>query len=230
MFVQIITLFPDMFPAVIETSMLRKARELGILEVNLVNLREFGLGRHQSVDDKPYGGGSGMILRADVLVPAIEQAKEKAEQKIGHDVPVILLSPQGQTYQQTKARQLAGLDGFILVCGHYEGFDERIRELAVDEELSIGDYVLTGGEIPAMAVLDSVARLLPGVLASDEAHQDETFEGGLVEYPQYTRPEEYEGKKVPPVLLSGHHGEVARWRQQQKLAQTRTKRPDLLER
>lgn len=209
----IITLFPEMFTGVLSESILKRAQEKGIFEVEFVNLRDFGVGPRKQVDDTPYGGGAGMVLRVDVLAKALDFAKLKVENKKSK---VLLMTPQGETFKQAKARELSeNCENIIFVCGHYEGFDERIRDL-VDEETSIGDFVLTGGEIPAMTIIDSVARLLPGVLGKEESHQDESHSvEGRIEYPHYTRPEEFEGKKVPDVLLSGHHAEIAKWRERE---------------
>lgn len=203
--IDIITLFPDMFVGPFNTSMLKKAQDKGLAEINFVDLRQFGVGPRKQVDDTPYGGGDGMVLRADVVVPAIESVRKK-------DSKVILLTPQGQTYKQTTARQLSKQSHLILVCGHYEGWDERIRDYA-DLQISIGQYVLTGGEIPAMVVVDSIVRLIPGVLGGENSAADESFsKGSQLEYPQYTRPAEYKGKKVPDILLSGHHADITKWR------------------
>lgn len=209
----IITLFPDMFEGPFAMSMLKKAQDKKLISINFVDLRKFGVGPRKQVDDTPYGGGDGMVLRADVVIPAIESVR-------GKDSQVMLLTPQGKTYNQSTARELSGEAHLILVCGHYEGFDERIRKY-VDLEISIGNYVLTGGEIPAMVVVDSVVRLIPGVLGGEDSAAEESFSKGKeLEYPQYTRPEVYKSKKVPDVLLSGHHGEVAKWRADQSAKRT----------
>ena len=222
--VDIITLFPDMFRGPFEMSMMWKAQDRGLLRLKLWDLREFGLGARRTVDDTPFGGGPGMVLRPEPMVAAIEAARAE-----NPGAPVIIMTPSGARHTQAKAAALAQLPGIILVAGHYEGFDERIMDYA-DEQLSIGDYVLTGGELPAMVVTDSVARLIPGVLGSDESAVDETFSGsaGLLEYPQYTRPEEFRGAKVPDVLRGGHHAEIAKWRHEQSLERTERVRPDLL--
>ncbi|MBI3983902.1 tRNA (guanosine(37)-N1)-methyltransferase TrmD [Candidatus Microgenomates bacterium] len=203
--IDIITLFPDMFSGPFATSMLKKAQDKGLAQISFVNLRDFGLGPRKQVDDTPYGGGDGMVLKPEPVVAAIESVKDT-------DSVVILMTPQGKTYSQPAARKLAKVKHLIIVCGHYEGFDERIRSF-VDLEISIGDYVLTGGEIPAMVVVDSVVRLIPGVLGGDQSAVDESFtRGKQLEYPQYTRPENFRGMKVPKVLQTGHHGEIAAWR------------------
>jgi tRNA (guanine37-N1)-methyltransferase len=217
----IITLFPEVFEEVLNSSILKRAQAKGLVEFELINLRPFGEGPHQTVDDRPYGGGVGMVLKADVLAKALQEARSGKGK-------VILASASGSPYTQKKARNLSKLDHVIIVCGHYEGIDQRFIDKYVDEEISIGDYVLTGGEIPAMIIADSITRLLPGVLKKEEATLQESFENGLLEYPHYTRPEEFEGEKVPEILLSGHHGEVAKWRQTQSLTKTQKVRPDLL--
>ncbi len=206
---QIITLFPEMFEGVLGTSMLWKAQDKKLVEYKLLNLRDFGIGSRRTVDDTPYGGGDGMILRPEPLVAAIETAKLKVESRKSK---VVLMTPRGKKFDQAKARQLAKFEDLILVCGRYEGYDERIVEF-VDEEISVGDYVLTGGELPAMVVVDAVTRLIPGVLGGETSAEKESHSTpGVIEHPQYTRPEEFRGLKVPDTLLSGHHGEIAQWR------------------
>lgn len=199
-----------MFPPVLETSMLFKAKDKGIVEFEYINLRDYGLGPRKTVDDIVYGGGDGMLLKPEPLAAAIEAAKKKSK-----DSKVILMTPRGERFTQAKAKRLAGLkQDLILVCARYEGYDERITHF-IDEQISIGDYVLTGGELPAMVVIDSVVRLLPGVLGGETSAEIESFsDGKTLEYPQYTRPEEFRGMKVPKVLLSGHHGEIAKWREE----------------
>lgn len=222
--IDIITLFPEMFQGPFDYSIIKRAREKGIVSLNLFNLRDFSQNKHRQVDDYPYGGGQGMVIQAGPVFRAVESLRQ--------DPPgsrVALMCPGGATFDQDKARELAGLKQLVIVCGHYEGVDERVKESLVDEEISIGDYVLTGGEIPAMAVVDSVVRLLPGVLADPESVQEESFYRGLLEYPQYTRPEEYRGLKVPGVLLSGNHGKIRQWRRYQSLKRTLERRPGLLE-
>lgn len=212
--IDIITLFPDMFAGPFATSMLKKAQDNGLVEINFVSLREFGLGPRKQVDDTPAGGGDGMVLKVDVVVPAIESVKTKAAK-------VVLLTPQGQTYTQAMARGLAAVDHLILVAGHYEGWDERIRKY-VDLEISIGSYVLTGGEIPAMVIVDSVVRLIPGVLGGEHSAAEESFsDGDNLEYPQYTRPVEFRGDRVPDILQQGHHGEIAKWRASESAKRTK---------
>lgn len=206
--IQVITLFPEMFDGVLNTSMLWKAQDVGAVEFSLINLRDYGIGPRKQVDDTPYGGGDGMLLKPEPLFAAIEAAKEKDPH-----AKVVLMTPRGQRWKQSLAQEWANDDnGRIFVCGRYEGYDERITML-VDEQVSVGDYVLTGGELPAMTVIDSVVRLLPGVLGGETSAEIESFsDGETLEFPQYTRPEEFRGMKVPEVLLSGHHGEIAKWR------------------
>lgn len=221
--VDIITLFPDMFKGPFDMSMLWKAQDRRLAQIKLWDLREFGLGTRRTVDDTPYGGGDGMVLKPEPMVAAIEAAKTE-----NPDAPVIVMTPSGHQYNQAKAKQLSALPGIILVAGHYEGFDERIMTY-VDDQLSIGDYVLTGGELPAMVIADSVIRLIPGVLGGEQSAHDESFsEPGLLEYPHYTRPVEFRGQRVPDVLQNGHHAEIERWRRERALAKTREFRPDLV--
>ncbi|OPA77556.1 tRNA (guanosine(37)-N1)-methyltransferase TrmD [Paenibacillus selenitireducens] len=222
----VLTLFPEMFEGVFNSSILGKAKEKQLIELNTVNFREFSNNKHNTVDDYPYGGGGGMVLQAEPIFGAVESLLEP-------DAPrprVILMCPQGETFTQAKAEELAKEEHLIFICGHYEGYDERIREHLVTDELSVGDYVLTGGELPAMVIIDSVARLLPGVLGNETSAVTDSFSTGLLEYPHYTRPAEFRGWKVPDILLSGHHAKVEEWRKQQSLRRTVARRPDLLER
>jgi tRNA (guanine37-N1)-methyltransferase len=219
----IITLFPDMFRGSFDMSMLWKAQKNGIVEYKLINLRDFGLGPRKTVDDTPYGGGAGMVLKPEPVFAAVEAAKKEHPGS-----KVVVLTPSGEKYNQKTALKFSKLSGLILICGHYEGYDERILSLA-DYQISIGDYVLTGGEIPAMAVVDSVVRLIPGVLGDEDSPVNESFQDGLLEYPQYTRPADFKGMKVPEILQNGHHGEIAKWRKEQSLKKTKKNRPDLLE-
>ena len=218
--IDVVTLFPGLFAEPLRTSILGRAVERELVSVHLHDLRVHGLGRHRSVDDYPYGGGAGMVLRPEPLYASVEPLREAG-------AAVILLDPAGERFTDTIARQLAVLPHLALICGRYEGIDDRVRPL-VDREISIGDYVLTGGELPALVLIDAVARLLPGVI-EEASHEDDSFAAGLLEYPQYTRPEEFRGQRVPPVLLSGDHGAVARWRRTEALRRTRERRPDLLE-
>ena len=228
--IDIVTLFPGMFAGPFQESMVGRAVAQGLVKVVLHNLREFGLGRHHVVDDYPYGGGAGMVLGPEPLFSAGEAALSEIRAEIGADeaIPVVLLSPQGRTFNHDIALELSRRKALLLLCGHYEGVDERVREHLATEELSIGDYVLTGGELPAMVVADAVVRLLPEVVGLGA--QEDTFPTGLVEYPQYTRPQEFRGWEVPSILLSGHHGEVAKWRRLQSLRRTWERRPDMLAR
>jgi tRNA (guanine37-N1)-methyltransferase len=210
---QIITLFPEMFDGVLNASMLWKAQKNSAAEFCLINLRDFGLGPRKQVDDTPYGGGDGMLLKPEPLFAAVEQAKTEDP-----TAKVLLMTPRGERWRQSLARQYAEADhGYIIICGRYEGYDERITTL-VDMQLSVGDYVLTGGELPAMTIIDSIVRLLPGVLGGAASAEIESFsDGETLEFPQYTRPEEFRGMKVPDVLLSGNHGEIAKWRSENSL-------------
>jgi tRNA (guanine37-N1)-methyltransferase len=220
--IDIITLFPDMFRGPFDMSMLWKAQERGLAQIQLHDLRQFGLGPRRTVDDTPYGGGDGMLLKPEPVVAAIEAVKAKHP-----EARVIMMTPGGRPYSQAIAQELAETPGLILLAGHYEGFDERINAY-VDDWISIGDYVLTGGELPAMVVADSVVRLIPGVLGGEASAADESFSHGLLEYPQYTRPVEFRGERVPEVLQNGNHGEIERWRREQAKIKTQQKRPDLL--
>lgn len=213
--IQVISLFPEMFPPVLETSMLWKAQDKNLVEYDYVNLRDFGLGPRRTVDDTPYGGGDGMLLKPEPLVAAIEHAKSKSS-----NAKVVLMTPRGKRYTQAQAKRLAtAKQDLIFVCARYEGYDERVTKF-IDEQISIGDYVLTGGELPAMVVIDSVVRLIPGVLGGETSAELESFsDGKTLEYPQYTRPEEFRGMKVPEVLLSGHHAKVKAWRDQESQKQ-----------
>lgn len=215
------TLFPEMFE-VLEYSILGRARQEGIYSINLINIRDFSTNKHRRVDDSPYGGGAGMVMTCQPIMDAV------AEIKRSNPGPVIFLGPKGKPYNQEKARELSKLDGFTLLCGHYEGIDERIFSI-VDEELSLGDFVLTGGEMAALPIIDSVIRLLPGALGSDESTLEESFTDGILEYPHYTKPAEYLGMEVPEVLLSGHHEKIRQWRRYMALETTRQRRPDLYE-
>jgi tRNA (guanine37-N1)-methyltransferase len=219
--IDIVTLFPRLVEGPLGESMLRIARERGALDVRVVDLRGHTEGRHRVADDYPFGGGGGMVLKPEPLFQAVEALR-------GPGSHVILLCPQGATFTQAVAARLAGRRHLVLLCGHYEGVDERVRAHLVDEELSIGDYVLTGGELPALVVLDAVARLLPGVLGDPEGATRESFAAGRLDYPQYTRPVEFRGLRVPEVLLSGDHGRIARWRRREALRRTLRRRPDLL--
>ncbi|MBC8535171.1 tRNA (guanosine(37)-N1)-methyltransferase TrmD [Feifania hominis] len=221
----ILTLFPDMCRAVVDESILGRAQAAGTIEIHTHNIRDYSLDRHRRVDDYPYSGGPGMVMQVDPVRRAVDAVRAEAGSR-GH---VIYLSPKGRRFTQQRARELLGCEHLILLCGHYEGIDERILELLVDEEISAGDYVLTGGELPALMVVDAVARMVPGVLSERESFENESIYTGLLEYPQYTRPPEYEGLAVPEVLLSGHHKNIEQWKRRESLRQTLCKRPDLLE-
>lgn len=219
--INILTLFPEFFSSLKNWSIIGRAIENNIAEINCINIRDFSKNKHRKVDDYPYGGGSGMVMNPGPIVDAINSVKTS-------DSKVIYLSPQGKTFSQKLANELSRETHLILLCGHYEGIDNRIIEHYIDEEISIGDFVLTGGEIPAMIIADAVIRLLPGVLRSDESYIVESHYNGLLEYPQYTRPREFNGYSVPDILLSGNHGKIAAWRKEEALKATLLKRPDLL--
>lgn len=214
-----------MFEGVFGESMVKIARKKGIVDTRVHNIREWTYDRHKTADDKPFGGGPGMVMKVEPVDRALTQIKEKCPE--GEKPTVILLTPQGRIFDQALVKEIAAIEHIVLICGHYEGFDERIRSL-VDMEVSIGDYVLTCGEIPAMAIADAVIRLQPGVLGDDESVVSESFSDGLLEYPQYTRPAEYKGMRVPEVLLSGDHKKIEKWRVEQSLARTGERRPDLI--
>ncbi len=231
--IDVLTLFPAMIEGVTGSSILGKAQEKGVLEVRVTDFREFSTNKHRTVDDYPYGGGGGMVLKPEPLFAAVEsmtnpgvnEASETAKRK----PRVILMCPQGERYTQRKAEELAKEEHLILVCGHYEGYDERIREHLITDELSLGDFVLTGGEIAALAVIDSVARLLPGVLGNESSAVTDSYSTGLLEYPHYTRPPDFRGWKVPDVLVSGDHAKIDEWRRRESLRRTLERRPDLLD-
>ena len=226
--VDIFSLFPEMFKGPCDNSMLKLAKKQGLVDINIHNIRDYTHDRHHTTDDYAYGGGAGMIIKPEPVFEAVETVKINAPEMHGKKASVILLTPQGRKFCQPIANELAGYDWLFLVCGHYEGVDERIREYLATDEISIGDYVLTGGEPAAIVVVDAVVRLLPGVLGSGESLLDESHTAGLLEYPQYTRPELFREWKVPEILLSGNHGEIARWRRQQAIKRTLERRPDLL--
>ena len=220
--IDVLTLFPAMFAGPLDKSIIMRARKAGLLELKIHNLRDWTHDRHKTVDDRPFGGGPGMLLKPEPIFEAVESVR-RAETK------VVLLSPSGRKFDQAIARELATEKDLLLITGHYEGFDERVREGLADDELSIGDYVLTNGALPAMVVIDAVTRLLPGVLGDDASARDESFSHGLLEYPQYTRPAEFRGLRVPDVLVSGNHAEIENWRREQARLRTEKDRPDLLE-
>ncbi len=222
--IDLLTLFPEFFDSPLSQSMLKRAQGQGAVTFKVINLRDYTTDRHQVTDDRPFGGGPGMVMKIEPLAAAIRAARQADPQ-----IRVILLGPSGPQFNQAKAQELAGLAHLLLICGHYEGVDARVH-FYIDEELSIGDYILTGGEIPALVVADAVTRLLPGVLGGEGATIEESFQEGLLEYPHYTRPRVFEGREVPPILLEGDHQRIARWRRQQALARTVRLRPDLLAR
>lgn len=243
----VLTLFKDMVESAMNTSIMGRAIENGLINLDVIDIRDFACNKHNRVDDYPYGGGAGMVMQAEPVYKACEAARKrisdmtdivdlaspdnddtKAPEGKGR-ARLIYLSPIGRTFTQKVAKELAQEENLIFLCGHYEGIDERVLEMEVDDYISLGDFVLTGGELPAICIMDAVARLVPGVLNNDDSASDESFEGNTLEYPQYTRPEEFMGKRVPDVLLSGHHANIARWRREQSLVRTMERRPDLME-
>jgi len=220
----ILTLFPKMFSSPFQESILGKAIEKGLIQIRTINIRDFTLDKHQVVDDTPYGGGQGMVMKGEPIARAIEWVKSQ-----NPSVWTIFLTPQGKPFSHKVAQELSCRSHLVLLCGRYEGIDERVRRLFADEEISIGDYVLTGGELAAMVLIDAVSRLLPGVLGSDRSAEEDSFFQSLLEYPQYTRPPNFRGMEVPEVLLSGNHAAISRWRRMEALRRTWTRRPDLLE-
>lgn len=219
----VLTIFPEMFPGPLAHSLLGKALAAGRWSLDALNLRDFATDRHRSVDDVPFGGGAGMVMRADVVDAAVEAARPASDRR-----PLLYLSPKGRRFDQAMARQLAEGPGCVMLCGRYEGVDERVLEKHAFAEVSLGDFVMTGGEIAAMALLDATVRLLPGVIGSEASLDEESFAQGLLEYPHYTRPQTWQGRPVPDILLSGHHRRIEEWRRQASLALTRRRRPDLL--
>lgn len=222
--IDILTLFPEMFEAVLKESIIGRAAEKGIIELEFHNIRDYSDNKHRKVDDYPYGGGLGMVMQCQPIFAAAEAV----EAELGVKPYTILMSPQGKTFNQEMARKFSSIDNLMIICGHYEGIDERVAEALADEEVSIGDFVLTGGEIAAMAVVDATCRLIPGVLKEDASHIVESFGEGLLEFPQYTRPPVFRGMEVPEVLLSGHHENIEKWRRYESLKRTFHKRPEML--
>lgn len=220
----VLTLFPEMIQQGMNTSIIGRAITGGYLSVEAINIRDYAFNKHQKVDDYPYGGGAGMLMQAE----PVYLAYQSIEEKIGYRPRVVYLTPQGSVFNQTMAKDFAKEKDLVFLCGHYEGIDERVLEEIVTDLVSIGDYVLTGGELPAMVMMDSISRMVPGVLSNQESGETESFAGNLLEYPQYSRPEEWHGKKVPPVLLSGHHANIEAWRREQSILRTAKNRPDLL--
>lgn len=221
----VLTLFPDMIMQGLGTSIIGRALEKRTISLEAVNIRDYANNKHSKVDDYPYGGGAGMVMQAEPVYGAYEAVREK----IGYRPRVVYLTPQGQVFDQKMAEELAEEKDLVFLCGHYEGIDERVLEEIVSDYISIGDYVLTGGELPAMVMIDAISRMVPGVLSNEESAQFESFQDNLLEYPQYSRPEVWHGKNVPPVLLSGHHANIEKWRREQSVMRTAERRPDLLE-
>ncbi|HQA59915.1 MAG TPA: tRNA (guanosine(37)-N1)-methyltransferase TrmD [Tepidanaerobacteraceae bacterium] len=221
--IHVLTLFPEFFESPFNVSIIKRALDKGLIQIELINIRDFSRDKHKKVDDYPYGGGSGMVMKPEPIFEAVDYVEKTIE---GERRRIILMSPQGKTFNQSLARELSTEKNLVFICGHYEGIDERVKTLITDE-ISIGDYILTGGEIPALAIIDAVTRLVPGVLGSSQSLEEESFSDGLLEYPQYTRPEVYRGLKVPDVLLSGNHKEIELFRRREALIRTREKRPDL---
>lgn len=222
MLIDVVTIFPEMVSVPLQQSILKRAADRGLLEFKVHNLRDFTKDKHQTVDDYPYGGGAGMLMKPEPIFCAVNSLKQAKTR-------VILMCPQGEVFSQAKAQELANEEHLVFICGHYEGVDERVRDYLVDEEISIGDYVLTGGELPALVVIDSLSRMIPGVVKELDSVIQDSFYNGLLDYPQYTRPAEFSGYKVPEVLLSGHHENIALWRKKESLRRTFLKRPDLLQ-
>lgn len=220
----VLTLFPDMFHAVLGDSIIERARKKGIIETNFINIRDFSQNKHRKTDDYPYSGGGGMLMTPQPIYDAYMSIAKNCEKK----PHTIFMSPQGSVFNQKKAIELSQKEHIVFLCGHYEGVDQRILDMIVDEEISIGDFVLTGGEIPAMAVIDSVSRMIPGVLSNEGSYQNESHYSGLLEYPQYTHPQEFMGRKIPDVLISGHHKNIELWKRRMALKNTLLKRPELL--
>lgn len=224
MHIDVLTLFPEMFEGIFDLSIMKRAIDQKLVGIGLHNIRDYTHDKHHTADDYPYGGGAGMVLKPEPIFEAVESIEKKA------GTPIILLSPQGRLFTQRVAQELASHSQLILICGHYEGVDERVREHLASDEISIGDYVLSGGELAAMVVIDGVFRLVPGVLGSEASPLDDSHVGGLLEYPQYTRPPQYRGWPVPEVLLSGNHAQISRWRREQAIRRTLEQRPELLTR
>ena len=220
----VLTLFPEMIEQGMHTSIIGRAIAGGYLSIDAINIRDYAFNKHQKVDDYPYGGGAGMLMQAE----PVYLAYESVQKKLGYRPRVVYLTPQGEVFHQTMAKELAKEKDLVFLCGHYEGIDERVLDEIVTDYVSIGDYVLTGGELPAMVMMDSISRMVPGVLSNQESGETESFAGNLLEYPQYSRPEEWHGQKVPPVLLSVHHANIEAWRREQSVLRTAKRRPDLL--
>ena len=226
--IDILTLFPQMFEAPFSSGIFKRAIDNGLVSLNLINIRDYTHDKHHTADDYPYGGGAGMVLKPEPIFEAVDAIKANLDKEEG-ELPVILLSPQGRLFSHKIAQEISQQSHIVLICGHYEGIDERVMEQLATDTISIGDYVLTGGEVPAMVVADAVLRLVPGVLGSEESPLDDSHASGLLEYPQYTRPAEYRGWSVPEILLSGNHAQIAKWRREQIIRRTLEKRPELLD-
>jgi len=220
---EILTLFPEMFEGVLGNSILNKAQQRDLIDIETINIRDYATDKHKQADDYPYGGGAGMVMKPEPIFRAVDDLE------IDEGIPVILLTPQGKTFNQQMAKDFAKRERLVLLCGHYEGIDQRVRDELVTHEVSIGDFVLTGGELPAMVLVDAISRMLPGVLGSDESYIEDSFYHGILDYPQYTRPQEFRDLEVPSILLSGDHGKIARWRRKEALKKTLLRRADLLE-
>lgn len=225
----VLTLFPEMVMDGLNTSIIGRAMAKGVIELEAVNIRDYATNKHQKVDDYPYGGGAGMVMQAEPVYLSYKAVADKIESPSGKKPRVVYLTPQGSVFNQKMAEELSKEEDLIFLCGHYEGIDERVLEMIVTDNVSIGDYVLTGGELPAMVMIDTISRLVDGVLNNDDSAKYESFADNRLEYPQYTRPEEFMGRKVPPVLLSGDHKKIAMWREKESLKRTKERRPDLLE-
>ena len=227
---EVFTLFPEIFPPYLDSSILKRARERGLIDIRVHNIRDYSHDRHHTTDDVPYGGGGGMVMKPEPVFEAVETVLgvSRSQPAMQTGVPIILLTPQGRVFNQSMAQELSRNEIVALICGRYEGVDERIREHLVTDEISIGDYVLTGGELPALILIDAIARLLPGVLGDPDGAFDDSHASGLLEYPHYTRPPEFRGEGVPEVLLSGDHAKIAKWRREQSLSRTLERRPELL--
>jgi tRNA (guanine37-N1)-methyltransferase len=226
--IEVLTLFPEMFTGVLNSSILKRAQDKGLVEIKVRDIRDYTFDKHRVADDAPYGGGPGMVMKVEPISRAIETV---TEENLPTPLTRVYLTPDGEPWNQKLAEEFAQLPGFLLLCGHYEGVDQRVRDLFIDREISIGDYVLTGGELPAMVIIDSVVRLIPGVLGNDESSRQDSFSGeGLLDYPHYTRPQEFRGLSVPEVLLSGHHKMIQEWRRREALKKTLYRRPDILAR
>jgi tRNA (guanine37-N1)-methyltransferase len=222
---EVFTLLPEVFPPYLESSILQRARQRGLIDIRIHNIRDYTHDKHHTTDDTPYGGGGGMVMKPEPVFEAVESVLGT----VSRSVPIILLTPQGRVFTQRIAEELLGYERIVLLCGRYEGVDERIREHLITDEISVGDYVLTGGELPALIVIDAISRLIPGVLGDPTGAEDDSHSMGLLEYPHYTRPPEFRGWKVPEVLLSGDHGKIETWRREQALQRTLKKRPDMIE-